>query len=241
VTAIGARLLDLPTRPRPPGKRGWCRCRRIWWRFGASTSPPPARPTPAGCCSANASVSSAAPPTTGSGTKPVTSPCRPPSPAPRSRSAPTTRGTPLCPPGCAEQAVPFDTVVRSMRECQRLWLEQLLARMGPTLPAEALAAVLLTVAEVMDSTITLVSGTTWPNASASPRGGGLAAGHRPGHPRPSPPRHRPRRTGPRPHPRPPPHGHRAVAARWSHRPTAEQRGRPVRRPAARRHPAHGHR
>lgn len=58
----------------------------------------------------------------------------------------------------AEQAVPFDTVVRSMRECQRLWLEQLLARMGPTLPAEALAAVPLTVAEVMDSTITLVVG-----------------------------------------------------------------------------------
>lgn len=58
----------------------------------------------------------------------------------------------------AEQAVPFDIVVRSMRDCQQLWLEQLLARMRPALPAEALAAVPLTVAEIMDGAITLVVG-----------------------------------------------------------------------------------
>ncbi|MFF4630035.1 PucR family transcriptional regulator [Streptomyces griseorubiginosus] len=58
----------------------------------------------------------------------------------------------------AEQGVPFDVVVRSMRDCQQLWLEQLLARMRPTLPAEALAAVPLTVTEIMDGAITLVVG-----------------------------------------------------------------------------------
>lgn len=56
----------------------------------------------------------------------------------------------------AEQAVPFDTVVHSMRDCQRMWLEQLLSRMRLRLPPEALAEVPLTVAEVMDGAITLI-------------------------------------------------------------------------------------
>lgn len=39
-------------------KHGWCRCPRIWWPCGASTSPPSARLTTAGCSSANAAESS---------------------------------------------------------------------------------------------------------------------------------------------------------------------------------------
>ncbi|WP_406445267.1 helix-turn-helix domain-containing protein [Streptomyces sp. NBC_00631] len=58
----------------------------------------------------------------------------------------------------AERDVPFDWVVRRMREAQQLWLEQLLDGLRPALPIEALAAVPLTVAKVMDGAITLVIG-----------------------------------------------------------------------------------
>ncbi|MFJ9249636.1 PucR family transcriptional regulator [Streptomyces sp. NPDC101776] len=58
----------------------------------------------------------------------------------------------------AEQAVSFETVVHSIRDCQRMWLEQLLSRVRTSLAAEALAALTLTVAEVTDIAITRIVG-----------------------------------------------------------------------------------
>jgi hypothetical protein len=58
------------------------------------------RLTTAGCSSPSRVGLSRTPPTTGPGTRPVPSPCHPPSPAPRLRSARTTCGTRRCPRGC---------------------------------------------------------------------------------------------------------------------------------------------
>ncbi|MFG2092251.1 hypothetical protein [Streptomyces sp. NPDC048612] len=72
----------------------------------------------------------------------------------------------------AEQALPFDTVVHSVRDSHRMWLEQLLSRMRlQLLPEQALAEVPLVVTEVIDDAITQIVGAIWPNGNASPRDG----------------------------------------------------------------------
>ena len=85
-------------------------------------SPRSARLMMAGCSSPSRAGSSLTQPTTGFGTRPAPSPCRPPSATPRSRKGRTTFGARLSPPGCARGSIRL----RSPRGRQQ--------RRGPAVP-----------------------------------------------------------------------------------------------------------